>query len=202
MFRLQGKLPEQIYVACSGGVDSMAAVDFLRNNHIVTLLYLNHGDDDGYAAEEFLKEYFSGTKKLPIHFGYVSRGKNKEESQEEYWRNERYSFFDYFINAPIITTHHLDDCVETWIWSSLHGEGKIIPYSRGNVIRPFRLNRKAQFGNWCRAKQVPWYEETTNSDPRFMRNFIRQEIMPKALVVNPGLHKVVAKKVEKDYNNG
>jgi hypothetical protein len=35
-----------------------------------------------------------------------------------------------------------------------------------------------------------------------MRNFIRHEIIPKALVVNPGLHKVIRKKVVEDEPKG
>jgi hypothetical protein len=31
-----------------------------------------------------------------------------------------------------------------------------------------------------------------------MRNFIRQEIIPKAMIVNPGLHKVIRKKILAD----
>jgi len=35
-----------------------------------------------------------------------------------------------------------------------------------------------------------------------MRNFIRHELVPKALVVNPGLSKVVKKKVLAEYEAG
>jgi tRNA(Ile)-lysidine synthase len=80
----------------------------------------------------------------------------------------------------------------------MHGEGKIIPYSNKNVIRPFRLNRKSEFTNWCRNKNVSWIEDSSNSDTKYMRNFIRQEIIPKAMIVNPGLHKVIRKKILAD----
>jgi hypothetical protein len=42
MIHLQGKLPRNIYLACSGGVDSMAALDFLRRNHRVHVLHFDH----------------------------------------------------------------------------------------------------------------------------------------------------------------
>ena len=41
----------------------------------------------------------------------------KGESQEEYWRNERYAFFEKFKSSPIVTCHHLGDAVETWVMS-------------------------------------------------------------------------------------
>lgn len=197
MILIQGKLDREVYVACSGGVDSMAVVSFLRRNHKVTALFFDHGTQTSADALEFLKGQFEGTD-VVLQIGNITREKDKNESQEEYWRNERYKYF-HSIAKPVITCHHLDDCAETWIWSCLHGEGKIIPYQNLNVIRPFRLNRKSEFTNWCRNRNISWIEDSSNEDTKYMRNFIRSEIMSKALVVNPGLHKVIARKV-KEYD--
>ncbi len=200
MIQIQGKLKRHLHVACSGGVDSMAVVDFLRRNHKVTAVFFDHGTETSREAGQFLQEYYNGTDVVLLK-GNIDRGKLKDESWEEYWRNERYKYFHSF-ESPIITCHHLDDCVETWIFTSLNGEGRIIPYSNMNVVRPFRLNRKSEFSNWCRNKNVPWIEDQSNEDTKFMRNFIRQEIVPKALIVNPGLHKVIRKKVAEDEPKG
>jgi tRNA(Ile)-lysidine synthase len=203
MIHIQGKLKRKINVACSGGVDSIAVVDFLLNGHDVNLLFFDHGTETSKDALEFLTEEFIPNKKIPEHrkltfeVGTITRTKKVRESWEEYWRNQRYEWFHSF-EDEVITCHHLDDCVETWIWSSLNGEGRIIPYRNRNVIRPFRFNRKQEFINWCNRKGVAWIEDASNDDTKFMRNFIRQELMPKALVVNPGLHKVIRKKVEND----
>ena len=198
MIKLQGKLPREVYVACSGGVDSMAAVDFLRNNHDVTVCYFDHGTEHGAQAYEFLAQYCTYNN-LPMLVGKISREKQAEESQEEFWRNERYKFF-HSLNAEVITAHHLDDCVETWVWSSMHGEGKIIPYRNRNVIRPFRGTRKRDFELWTDLKAVLYLEDDSNTDVCYTRNYIRHEMMPHVLKVNPGIHKVIAKKVKEDAN--
>ena len=200
MIQIQGKLDREVYVACSGGVDSMAVVDFLMKNHTVNLMFFNHGTEDSKEALDFLtNRYYPSIQNagMKLFVGNVNRQKDKSESWEEYWRIQRYDWFHSY-EHKIITCHHLDDCVETWIFTSLNGEGRIIPYSNWNVIRPFRLNRKSEFTNWCRNKNVPWVEDSSNDDVSYMRNFIRHEIVPKALVVNPGLHKVVRKKVAED----
>lgn len=200
MIQIQGKLDREVYVACSGGVDSMAVVDFLMKNHTVNLMFFNHGTEDSKEALDFLtNRYYPNIEHagMKLFVGNVNRPKDKSESWEEYWRIQRYDWFHSY-EHKIITCHHLDDCVETWIFTSLNGEGRIIPYSNWNVIRPFRLNRKSEFTNWCRNKNVPWVEDSSNDDVSYMRNFIRHEIVPKALVVNPGLHKVVRKKVAED----
>jgi len=197
MIKLQGKLPREVYVACSGGVDSMAVVDFLRNNHDVTLVYFNHGTTHGEKAFEFVATYATDNN-IPFVYGSLgsgaAEGKPKDDSWEEHWRNERYKFF-HTINAPIVTAHHLDDCVETWVWSSMHGTGKIIPYSNKNVIRPFRTTRKRDFQLWADLKNVPHVEDDSNKDVCYTRNYIRHEMMPHVLRVNPGIHKTILKKV-------
>ena len=200
MIQIQGKLEREVYVGCSGGVDSMAVVDFLMRNHDVNLMFFDHGTETSKDALEFLTNRYSPSidnAGMKLLVGEIKRAKQKSESWEEYWRTQRYEWFHSF-DTPVITCHHLDDCVETWIWSSLHGEGKIIPYSNQNVIRPFRANTKTEFTNWARNKNVPWIEDSSNEDTKYMRNFIRHEMLPKVLVVNPGISKVIRKKVLSD----
>jgi tRNA(Ile)-lysidine synthase len=197
MIKLQGKLPREVFVACSGGVDSMAVVDFLKNNHDVTVCYFDHGTAHSRHAQKFIAHYCTDNN-LPIIMGTIGYAQAKPgQSKEEFWRNERYKFL-HNINAPIITAHHLDDCVETWVWSSMHGTGKIIPYRNKNVIRPFRGTRKRDFELWADLKNVPHVEDDSNTDTCYTRNYIRHEMMPHVLRVNPGIHKTIAKKVKED----
>lgn len=178
----------------------MAVANFLSKNHEVNLMFFDHGTETSYDAMNFLKDTYKSIGAKDLAIGSINRDKLASESWEEYWRNMRYEWF-HSVTVPVITCHHLDDCVETWIWSSLHGTSKVIPYSNQNVIRPFRLNRKTEFVNWCRNKNIPWIEDSSNSDNKYMRNFIRNEMMSKVLVVNPGIHKVVMKKVIEEYEN-
>ena len=197
MIKIQNKLSREVYVACSGGVDSMAVVDFLKRNHDVTVCYFDHGTAHSFYAREFVAQYCTDNN-LPMIMGTVGYAQAKPgQSKEEFWRNERYKFL-HEINAEIITAHHLDDCVETWVWSSMHGTGKIIPYRNKNVIRPFRFTRKRDFELWANLKNVPYVEDDSNTDTCYTRNYIRHEMMPHVLKVNPGIHKVIAKKVKED----
>jgi len=194
MIKMQGKLPRQVYLACSGGVDSMVALDFLRRNHDVRVLYFNHGTAHGAEAEKFVINYCN---KHNISYlndsvkGTIPPGLSKEA----WWREKRYAFFDKIDVAPVVTAHHLDDCIETWVWSSMHGTPKIIPYRRNYVVRPFRLNRKREFELWAKLKGVPYVQDVSNENIHYTRNFIRHELMPGVLKVNPGIHKTIKKKV-------
>lgn len=194
MIKVQGKLPRKLYLACSGGIDSMAALHFLRNNHDVTVLHYNHGTEHGSKASEFMLNYCYDND-IDVYPGSLRVDVTPKGNKEEFWREHRYKFLDQFTDAPVITCHHLDDCVETWVWSSLHGEGKIIPYRRNNVIRPFRLNRKRDLELWAAMHNVPFVEDDSNADLRYTRNYIRHEMMHNVLRVNPGIYKTIKKKV-------
>jgi len=233
MIKLLGSIPNKIAIAVSGGPDSMAALNFLRNGgkREVLALHFNHGTGRHSVEAEALLQCYCEDNGVPLVVGQLSRGKLKEESKEEFWRNERYSFFGdyllgpfsqlmqpserrrinayqieydlladfYYSNPPIITCHHLDDAVETWIFTSLHGNSMLIPYKRDNFIRPFLSTRKAELTDWCENKRIPYIIDPSNEDTSYMRNFIRHTLLPNALRVNPGLHKVVRKRVEKAY---
>ena len=197
MIKITVPLPKQITVACSGGVDSMAVVDFLSRKHEVTIAHFNHRTQHGEKAAEFVGRYCDENN-IPMLYGSPRSQKNSKESQEEYWRRERYDFLSGL--GPVITCHHLDDCVETYIWSALHGTPKVIPLTRNNVLRPFLTTRKQDFVYWCESHNVPWIEDESNKNSRYTRNYVRNELMPHALRVNPGLHTLVKKIVEGKQN--
>lgn len=194
MLHFIGKLPRQCRVACSGGVDSMAVLSFLKmGKGAVGAAYFNHGTEHSERAEKFVKEYCEQAN-VHLRIGRVTRKKFAHESWEEYWRNERYGFL-HSIDGPVVTAHNLNDCMETWIFSALHGEPKLIPYARQNVIRPFMITTKDEFKAWCERKKVPWLDDPSNDDVHYSRNRIRHNIMPEALKINPGLAKVIKKKL-------
>jgi tRNA(Ile)-lysidine synthetase-like protein len=194
MIHVQGKIPRTVFVAFSGGVDSVAVVSFLQRNHNVCLAYVNHGDEIAKAEQEFV-EQFAEANNLPLYTKRANTEKPSDTSWEEHWRNERYQFL-HSINATVITCHHLDDCVETWLWNMCNGRDQTIPYNNRNVIRPFRTTRKFEFIDWCQRKQIAWYEDPTNANPQYAtRNFIRHTLIPAALQVNPGIHTTIRNKL-------
>ena len=174
----------------------MAALDFLKNSHEVTVLHFNHGTPQAKDYEDLVSKY---CQKHDIEFvvGHLGDKDPSGRSLEDFWREHRYKFFEmHNDNKQVITCHHLDDVVETWLFGSLHGTPKIIPKERDIYIRPFLATKKEVFRDWCERKYVPYLEDKSNNNLCFMRNYIRHEIVPKALHVNPGLHKVLKKKVE------
>lgn len=194
MIKVQGKIPRDVGVAVSGGVDSMVILDFLKRNHNVTAYHFNHGTKNADLFERFVRAACAKME-IPIKVGDIKNPKRKGQSLEEYWREERYNWLcDQ--DQTIVLGHHLDDCVESYLFNMCNGKDYTIPYRHGNCIRPFRLNRKSQIVE--RLKKHPdilWVEDPSNIDEKFKRNYIRFNLLPEALQVNRGLYKVIAKRI-------
>ena len=187
---------EHFYLACSGGVDSMAAADFFRRgNKNFTLAYFHHNTSQ---ADKMLSHVSNWGKdnNVKVVTEYLTVPKSKDQSKEEWWRIERYNWFEKLAQdgSNIITCHHLNDVAETWIFSSLHGNSKLIPFQRDYIVRPFLLNTKDQMVDWCVKHNVPWVEDESNKDINCPRNRIRHIILPEVLKINPGLLTVLRKK--------
>ena len=200
MIKLVGKIPDDIFLALSGGHDSMAALDFIKNNpkKNITALFFHHGTDNSEIAYNFVKDYWNNID-VKLHTGHIKKIKNNNESLEEYWRNQRLNFFYNFKEKNIITGHNLDDAVETFIFNMINGKSHTMPYRHGNIIRPFLLTHKKTLLNWCMDKSVKYIEDCSNKNVKFSRNRIRHNIMPEILKINPGIYKVVAKKIKTDF---
>ena len=198
MIKVLGDIPKgEFGLACSGGVDSMAILDFLiKGRYNPHVFYFNHNTEHGDEAEKFVTDYCK-EKGLKLTIGRTDL--KPDSNKEKIWSDLRYEFFTKF-DFPIMTCHHLDDVVETYIFSMLRVFQSVIPYCRKNVIRPFLLNEKSEFENWCKRKNVPFIQDISNFSVDYSRNRIRHNIVPEALKVNPGL-KTVVKKIVKKQNN-
>lgn len=194
MIKVLGKIPKGDFgLACSGGVDSMAIANFLLNGgYYPNLIHFNHNTEHSDLAENFVRSY-AVRHNLELFVGKTDL--KPTSNKEKVWSDLRYEFFSEF-DFPIITCHHLDDCVETYLFSCIRGFQSVIPYSRGNVIRPFLLNEKVVFEKWCQDKRVPFIQDESNFSVDYSRNRIRHNIIPEALKVNPGLKTVVRKMVK------
>jgi tRNA(Ile)-lysidine synthase len=194
MIRLLGCIPRSIFLAVSGGPDSMAALDFLRRCHSVTALHFNHGTKHGADAETFVREY-TDKENITCLFGKIKTLPPAGVSKEHWWREARYEFFrEACGHQPLVICHNLDDAMETWLFTTTHGTPRLIPYSRDNIIRPFLLTRKKKLQEWCDRHRVPYVLDPSNEDEAYARARVRKLILPEILKLNPGFPKTVSKK--------
>ena len=172
----------------------MAALHFLKQmKYNVKAFFINHNTETSLKAHAFLMEALKGD----FYADQIPMDKPKDESWEEHWRNGRYSILNSHLNegCEVITAHNLNDAVETWVHSSLHGQSKIIPYRHGSVIRPFLATPKKELIQWAVNHDVKWIDDLSNNDTKYQRNFIRHILMPQILKVNPGIASTIRKKI-------
>jgi len=200
MFKLACKIPKKVEVALSGGPDSVALLGFLaKSRRDVSAAFIHHGTK---TSTESLKVVIEVCKqvKVPLRMTTLTSVKQGTKGLEATWRDMRYDFLDQAERA-VVTAHHLDDAAEWWIFSSLHGEGKLIPRIRGNYLRPLLLTRKEKLIEYCKYNNLPFYIDKTNLLTDRPRVLIRNKMMYDCLEINPGLHKTIKKKYLKEIED-
>ena len=168
----------------------MSALEFLiKGSRDVTVAYYNHGTSHGYEAQEFL-ESFCKERRLNFVNDVCRQEIPARVSKEEFWRNKRYDFFKS-LKTPIVMAHHLDDAVEWWVFSSLRGRGRLIPVERKSphVLRRFLFTEKSKLH--AQLNEFSHIEDPSNENTDFARNYIRHELGPMCLKVNPGIKSTI-----------
>jgi tRNA(Ile)-lysidine synthetase-like protein len=192
-------IPERLYVACSGGVDSVATAAILSEWRDVTLLHYSHADNVHLYEYDVVQEL---AHKLGLKLISTVQLDTVEQNREAKWRDARYSWFHSF-DGDVATGHTLDDAVEWYLMTCLRGRGEYMPHRRKNVFRPFLLTDKDELVKYCEYRGLRWYEDPGNFDSEFsLRSRVRQSLVPIALQCEPGLDRMVRRrlveKIKKD----
>lgn len=193
--KVHGPIHPVTAVAVSGGVDSMAALSFIgrRRNCTINVAFFDHGTETSRQAKEFVTDYCDNNH-LRLLLGEVNGTKAKDQSWEEWWREQRYSFLFSIKTGLVATAHHLDDVAETYLMACFRGRQRFIRYQLKNVVRPFILTRKSDLIDWATRYDVPFIEDKTNEDVKFDRNRVRHNILPEVNAMYPGFYTTVKKK--------
>lgn len=178
-------------LAISGGVDSMVLANlFLINNLNFSIAHCNfqlrgkESDDD----ELFINKWCSG-KDIKLY--------NKKFSTEDYCKNNkltiqmgarelRYEWFRELIDKEkhdfIVTAHHIDDQLETFIINSIRGTGIDglvgIPDKINKIIRPLLMSSKDQIIEYSKVNKINYREDSSNDKEDYLRNKIRHSVIP------------------------
>lgn len=200
MIHLACSIPNEIVVAVSGGPDSMALLDFcVAGRKDVTALYVHHGTHHASEAREVVGEYCV-PRGIRMLTRYVSP---LVETTEEGWRGERLRIYREFTSQGkrVATAHHVDDAVEWWLMSALHGSPKLMkPVDEEHgLLKPFLTTPKAELVDWCKRKGVVFIEDPTNKGSSNTRAVLRTSVMPHLLQIHPGLRSTIAGKIRETF---
>ena len=189
--KLKSLKQSKFLIALSGGVDSMVLADLFNKNkldfsiaHCNFKLRSKESDDDedfvlNWCAKNKIQSYIS-------RFNTTNYCKKNKIGIQEGTRNLRYDWFyklkDLYNFDYIVTAHHLDDQIETYLINSMRGSGLNglvgIPEKQNNLFRPLLEILKDQILEYAKSNNIDFREDSSNLKNDYYRNMIRNSILP------------------------
>jgi tRNA(Ile)-lysidine synthase len=187
---------ERVIVALSGGADSTALLLFMKENVSNTeAVHVNHGLRGAESdADEAFCRLLCERLNVPLTVERVDvKGFASESgtSTEEAARILRYRVFEKVSGGSVLvaTAHNADDNGETMLWNLIRGTGLTglsgIPARRDNFIRPLLTVTRSEIIEFLHDRKQEYVTDSTNLTDDYSRNFIRHNIMPKIMTLNP-----------------
>lgn len=193
-----------VVLAFSGGPDSVYLLHKLleiKKQHPLKIIiaHFNHklrGKDS--ETDELFAQKTAEANKLIFESGSSDIKKFAKKNLlniEEAARIKRYEFLENIRkkhNAEaVLTAHHLDDNIETFIINLLRGSGiqglKSMQIRTQNILRPLLYLEKSEILKYLKAKKLKYRTDKTNKDKSFLRNKIRLDIVPELKKIQPKL---------------
>ncbi len=179
-------LPAGEYViAVSGGVDSVVLLHILQQQPglKLTVAHFDHGIREDSVQDRELVQQLSHTYGVPFVY---REGKLGPQASEALARKERYRFLHQVKkvsgSGAVVTAHHQDDVFETIIINLLRGTGRrgLSSLKSTDIVkRPLLQVPKNELLRYAKREGLRWHEDSTNADPKYLRNYIRQNILPR-----------------------
>jgi tRNA(Ile)-lysidine synthase len=174
-----------VVVGCSGGADSLALLALAVDGGLAPIaVHVDHGLRAGSDREA--GNVAHAAARLGAGFDArrvtVAPGPNLEARA----RDVRYDALEAARvehgATAVLVAHTADDQAETVVLNLLRGSGSAglagMPTRRGRVVRPLLGARRADVRAECARRQLTPWEDPSNDDLAFRRNWIRHEVLP------------------------
>ena len=202
-----------LLVAVSGGLDSMCLLHLLcrwakDREHTLRAATVDHGLRPFHRERECVANLCASLAvehtALALEPGLRARAAQAGKSLAHAARDERYAALrTAAIEAGatrIALGHHADDQAETVILRLLRGTGltgiaAMRPVSAGVYVRPLLGVRRRELEAYAAEHKVCFVEDPSNRTPDFLRNRIRQEVVPVLESLSPEAVEVITRSV-------
>ncbi len=206
------KANTSLLIGVSGGPDSMALLHILSKlrkplSLNLTVAHVNHGirPIEGIEDLRFVRE-----QATRLHIPVFTRtleyphGRPREKSvSEQFLRTARYQFFEDIAKElsidHVVVAHTADDQAETVLLHLLRGTGISglsgmpligqlpLPQSKVHLLRPLLEIDKRSTLQYCDAVGITPRIDSSNQSSIFLRNRIRNELIPILSEYNPAI---------------
>lgn len=193
---------DRVIAAVSGGADSVClfwllAQQMQRGEILIRAVHVHHGlrgeeaDRDAAFTEKLCQRFDVPCRIVRRDVAQIAA--QEKMSVEEAGRMVRYQILEEMAKewdeeaadgreCRIATAHHQGDSAETILYhlfrgSGLRGLSGIAPV-RERVIRPILCVQKNEITAFLEKIGLDWCEDSTNGENHYMRNRIRNELLP------------------------
>lgn len=187
-----------LLLAVSGGVDSVVLLDTMTQlgydcsiAHCNFMLRGDESDKDETFVAQLAEKY--GVRLFSTTFDTVAEAKKNGISIEMMARELRYHWFEQIAKEHYIKkvalAHHQNDNAETVLINLTRGTGlkglKGMPIKRNMFVRPLMALSRQEIEQYAIQQQLNYRTDSTNSSSDFVRNKIRNKVIPLLEEVNP-----------------
>ncbi|OOG78763.1 tRNA lysidine(34) synthetase TilS [Flavobacterium sp. A45] len=189
---------KKLLLAVSGGLDSMVLLHLFQELKCdITIAHCNFQlrGMESFGDQKFVQDY-AETNEIPIYvtqFDTEAFAKDYKLSTQVAARELRYNWFYELLGTEkldyIITAHHADDNLETFLINLTRGTGLEgltgIPVQNDRVIRPLLFLSRHEIENYAKVNDIQWREDSSNASDKYVRNKIRHHLIPVLKELNP-----------------
>lgn len=197
---------KKLFLAVSGGLDSMVLLHLLQQlEYEIAVLHCNFQlrGLESFGDEDFIRNYCE-EKNISIfttQFDTEAFAKDYKLSTQIAARELRYSWFYELLGNHkfdyILTAHHADDNLETFIINLSRGTGLDgligIPEQNDKIIRPLLPFSREEILKYAKYNTIEWREDSSNASNKYLRNKIRHDLVPVLKEINPNFLKAFQK---------
>jgi len=200
---------KRLLLATSGGIDSMVLAHLLyqlKCNFAVAHCNFQLRNSESDADEFFVKSFCDeekieafiqkfDTKKFATDYNLSIQLAARKLRYDWFYELLEQENFDY-----ILTAHHLDDSLETFLINLCRGtglEGLIgIPTQNDKIVRPLLVFSRNEIETFANENAILWREDSSNASDKYLRNKLRHDVVPILKELNPSFLSSFEKTIE------
>lgn len=184
------RLDAPLIVACSGGIDSSALLLLVARAQVPAIVVHIHHHLRADAHQD--QQHVEGQAQklgLPCWTVHIAPNDTSKENVSQQLRQKRYDALTEIAthtNGHVLTAHHCNDLLETFIQRVQRGTGlhqafglqPTMAWKDTPVHRPLLHLWKDELRALLEACDFPWIEDSSNATMRYARNALRPALAP------------------------
>lgn len=190
----------KLFLAVSGGIDSIVLLNiFHKLKYEIAVLHCNFSLRNSESdADEYFVKTFCDDRKIPIFIQTFDTKKFASDYNLSIQLAARKLRYDWFYKQfqehnfdYILTAHHLDDSLETFLINLTRGTGLDgltgIPVQNDAIIRPLLPFSRLEIETFAKENNIKWREDSSNASDKYLRNKLRHDVIPVLKELQPNL---------------